>query len=590
MPLLRDNVPENEKWDLSGLFKSQEEFEKECAETEAALKLFDRFLKNLTRDTVYDCLELLSSVSRKFEKLYVYASLKSDENTADSFYQALKEKMSMLSVKFSGATSFITPNIAKFPMKTLKELQNNPEKPNFSTYFESIIREKKHILSAKEEKLLAETGNFSGDFKLIFNMFDNADIRFPEIDDGLGGKVELCHGAYSVLMQNKSQSVRKNAFETYYKSYKDMINTLASTYAGSVKKDCAYAKIRGYKSALSRSLESDSVNIKVYDNLIRAVKRGTPAVHRYVRLRKKALKLKELHMYDMYVPITKEYKLEISYDEAYELVKLALKPLGKDYIELLEKARNGRWIDVRETKNKRSGAYSWGCYDSNPVVLLNYQPTAHDVFTIAHELGHAIHSYMSNKNQCYEKAGYEIFVAEVASTVNEVLTIKHLLKTADGEERKFLLSYYLDMMRTTLFRQAMFAEFEKYTHAEIEDGRPLTAESMSNAYYELNKRYYGSGVIHDDDIRYEWSRIPHFYNAFYVYKYSTGITAAINIVKKIESSDEFVKKYFELLSAGGSLRPLEILKLADVDLTSRTPFDVAVKEFEEVLAELKKLI
>ena len=312
-------------------------------------------------------------------------------------------------------------------------------------------------------------------------------------------------------------------------------------------------------------------------------------MHKYVKYRKKALGLKELHMYDMYVSIVKDIEKEYEYEDAYALVLEALKPLGENYRKIMERAYNERWIDVEETKNKRSGAYSWGVYDAPPYVLLNHQKTLHDVFVIAHEMGHAMHTYHSNNAQCYEKADYRIFVAEIASPVNEVLLLKHLLKTATGDERKYLLSYYLDMFRTTLFRQTMFAEFEKFAHDEYEQGRPLTAENMSAKYYELNKAYYGNGVIHDKDIEIEWARIPHFYNAFYVYKYATGLTTAVNIVNKLLTEEGYVDKYLKFLSTGGSLYPLPTIEIADVDLKSSAPFEFAMSEFKKTLDVLVTL-
>lgn len=590
MALTRADVPENKKWDLSSFFKDEKEIEILTDEVKKAIPLLKAYDKKLTVENAHECLKLQSGISRKIERLYVYTNLKRDENAKDAKYQAMTEKMDMLITEFSEAASFISPQLSKLPEKELKRALTMPEYQNFTVMIEEIIREKKHILSDKEEKILSQTTAFSGDFRTVFTMFDNADVHFEPITDKDGNKIELSHGTYALMLQNPDQETRRKAFEAYYKGYTSMLSTIAATYAGSVKKDCAYAKIRKYKSALNSALESDSVSDRVYNNLITAVKKATPAVHKYVALRKKALKLKELHMYDMYVPITAEAKLSLPYEEAYALVIEALQPLGEKYVALLKEAYDCRWIDVEETQNKRSGAYSWGCYDSKPVVLLNYQPTTHDVFTIAHEMGHALHTYMSKHAQCYEKADYSIFVAEIASTVNEVLLIKHLLKTAEGDMRKFLLSYYLDMFRTTLFRQTMFAEFEKYAHAEIESGNPLTAEGMSAKYLEMNQEYYGAAVVHDEQISKEWMRIPHFYRAFYVYKYATGLTSAVNVAKKILTEEGFVEKYYKFLSAGCSLRPLEILKIADVDLSSKEPFDVAMDEFKATLKELQKTI
>lgn len=590
MPIKRCDVPEERKWDLSGLYKNEEAFEKAFNDLKNAVPAVAAYERKLNKVNAKDCLKKVSAISRELEKLYVYAGLIKDENTADPASQARAEKVEMLEVEISSALSFVTPEMSKFKLSDLKAMQTDPVYADFSVMIEDVIRDKKHILSASEEKLLSEVGAFAGDFRTVFGMFDNADIKFADVKDADGEDMPLSHGSYSVFLDSPKQEVRAEAFHKYYKSFIDMKNTLAAVYAGNVKKNCTVAKIRHFKSALSKALYAESITEKVYNNLLAAVRKGTPSVHKYVALRKKALGLKELHMYDMYVPITGEGKLALDYDDAFELVANALAPLGKDYVNLFREAKAKRWIDVEETENKRNGAYSWGVYDSNPFVLLNYQKTTHDVFTIAHELGHSIHSYKSRHAQCYEKADYAIFVAEIASTVNEVLLLKYLLKTAEGEMRKYLLSYYLDMFRTTLFRQTMFAEFEKFAHGLIEEGKPLTSDVLCEEYLRLNKVYYGQAVIHDPEIAYEWSRIPHFYTAFYVYKYATGLTSAVNIAHKILTEDGYVDKYFKFLSAGGSLRPLEILKLADVDLTAKAPFDVAIEEFRSTLAELKKLI
>ena len=588
MALKREDVAENRKWDLSSLFKSEKDYDDLSVKVAEKLKEISAYEGKLDENNALACLRLSSEIGRALERLYVYANLIKDENTADPVAQARAEKIGILAAKCSSATSFIGAELAKFPVKTLRRMAENKEFEAFSVMLNDVIREKKHILSAKEEKIMSEISAFTGDFRNIFMMFDNADIKFGKVCVD-GEDVELTHGAYSVLLQNPSQEVRKKAFETYYASYRASLNTVAATYAGSVKKDCTMSALRGFPSALARALYADDIKDSVYGNLISAVHGATPAVHDYIRYRKKALGLKELHMYDLYVPITDDYRLEMEYDDAYALVEDALAPLGAEYRELLERARAERWIDVEETVNKRSGAYSWGMYDSNPYVLLNYRKTAHDVFTIAHELGHSMHSHYSRTSQCYEKSDYSIFVAEIASTVNEVLLLKYLISKADGKARKYLLSYYLDMFRTTVFRQTMFAEFEKFAHELYEAGSPLTAENMSAEYMRLNKFYYGDGVISDDDIAIEWARIPHFYNAFYVYKYATGMISAVNIAWKLLNEKGYVDKYKAFLSAGGSLYPLPTLALAEVDLRKKAPFAFAMREFKDALKEMKKL-
>lgn len=588
MALLRNEVAESRKWDLSILFKTMEEFETCYSEAEKEIPNLVKYKGKLTKDNAIDCFKEDSALSRKILKLYTFAHLQKDEDTSNQASQALAERTMMLITKYGSVASFILPEICKFPAKTLEEMASSEVYADFSCVLNDTIRQKKHILSSKEEKIMSEISSFTDDFHNIFMMLDNADLKFKKVNVG-EKETELSHGMYSVLLQNKDQSVRKQAFENYYESYRNTLNTIAATYAASVKKDCTLSALRGYKSALQRALYVDDIDKKVYNNLIKAVKKTTPAMHKYVKYRKKALGVKELHMYDMYVSIVNDVAKEYEYEDAYAMVLEALKPLGEEYRKTMERAYNERWIDVEETKNKRSGAYSWGIYDSPPYVLLNHNKTLHDVFTIAHEMGHAMHTYRSNAAQCYEKSEYRIFVAEIASTVNEVLLLKHLLKSAEGEERKYLLSYYLDMFRTTLFRQTMFAEFEKYSHEEYEAGRPLTAENMSAKYLELNKEYYGNGVIHDKDIEIEWARIPHFYNAFYVYKYATGLTTAVNIVNKLLNEEGYLEKYLKFLSIGGSLYPLPTIEIADVDLKSMEPFEFAMGEFKSTLDELVKL-
>ncbi len=586
MPYKRSLVPEERKWDLSSLFASHEDCEKEMNEIEKKLRKIEGFKGKINAENVIDCLKLRSDIYRGAENVYVYSNMRKDTDTAEPEAQAAAEKASLFMSGCAAKTSFIEPEIVKkFKPDALDGL--GERNPDFSMYFRSLRKSLKHILNKPQEAMMARIGTFSGDFKNAFMLLDNADLKFKPVKAGRKS-VELNHGNYSNFLQDNDQNVRRRAFRNYYASYNAHINTIAALYAASVKKDVAVAGIRRYRSALKRALDSEDVSPKVYKNLIEAVHKRLPALHSYIRYRRRALGVDELHMYDLYVPLAKEFKLELDYDEAYELVKEALKPLGDDYVELLDRAKRERWIDVEATENKRSGAYSWGTYDSKPYVLLNYTRTSHDVFTIAHELGHSMHSYYSHRAQCYEKADYTIFLAEIASTVNEVLLLKYLIAGAEGEKKRYLLNYYLDMFRTTLFRQTMFAEFEEFAHAEAEKDAPLTAKTMSEEYYRLNRLYYGRDVIHDDEIASEWARIPHFYNAFYVYKYATGITVAVNIVSRILSGEKgFVEKYREFLSAGGSAYPLEILSGLGIDLEKKAPFYTALDEFKATLEELK---
>ena len=587
--LVRNEVLPERIWSVEDIL-SEKDLPLLFSDIQTGCDMIANYKNRLNVDTVIPCLTLRSQISFKIEKAYVYIFLKSDENKSDSHYLELSDKIENLSVLFASACSFIEPIIANFPLSILKSFRDSNQediKP-FSMFFDSIIRTKKHLLSTKEEALLSATYGFSGDFSTVFSMFDNVDVDFGEIEAD-GEKIPLSHGVISVCLQNKDKTIRQKAYENMYTAYKKNINTIAAMYAGNVKKDWFYTKARKFDSCLSRALYGENIPPKVYDNLLEVVNKHNRYMHDYVSYRKKQLKTAELHMYDMYVPLVDNVEREVGYDEAYDMVVRALAPLGKDYTDMLLKAKEERWLDVEETENKRSGAYSWAVYDTHPYVLLNHKGTMHDVFTIAHEMGHAMHSYYSNKAQCYEKSEYCIFIAEIASTVNEVLLIKHLLKKAEGNERKYLLSYYLDMIRTTLFRQTMFAEFEKFSHEAIENGDALTAEKMCAFYSELNEKYYGPSVVTDKNISYEWARIPHFYRAFYVYKYATGIICAINIANSILNDKVFVNNYKEFLSLGGSKYPMDILQTVRIDLTKKEPFLIAMKEFKSVLSELKRM-
>lgn len=587
----RDQIPAQYKWHLEDILPSNEAWEELFFKCEERLCYFANYQDKLNdEDTLFDCLEFDSRFSHDLGRLYTYAKMRLDQDAHDNTHQAMTNRARNLLVKYSSACSFIEPEVSEFSSERLALLKDSKRFANYSVFFKEIIRNKDIILSKKEEKLLKEVGLFSGTPQEVFAMFDNADIKFKSVDDGSGKNVEMSHGVYGMLLQSPSQEVRKQAFESMFTAYKDHINLITANYAGNVKADWFYAKVRGFKSALDYSMYNENVPSTCYNKLLQAVGKGTESLHRYIALRKKVLGVDTLNMYDLYTSIVKEQDLSIPYEKAVDIVKQALKVTGKEYSDILATAFTDGWIDVCENKGKRSGAYSWGVYGVHPFVLLNYQDTVHDVFTLAHELGHAMHSYFSNEAQPQQKSHYEIFVAEIASTVNEVLLLKHLLKSADGEFKKYLLSYYLDMFRTTLFRQAMFSEFEVIAHTMVESGEPITTDGLCNAYYELNKKYYGDAVEHNDLIRYEWARIPHFYNSYYVYKYATGLTSAVSIANNIlKGGDEYFAKYKQFLSAGGSMAPLDIIRLADVDLESDAPYEVAMQEFANTLAELEKM-
>ena len=578
-------------WSTEDLYQSDAIWEKECGETARMIEKIVAYKGKLANpDKLLEYFNYSTEIEVKLEKLGVYAYMRADEDVSDGKYSAMKGKILAIETDYCEKTAFASPEICAIDEEVLRSLALRAEFADYDYYLSEQIRRKKFILSEKEERILALCYGVTPSFKEVFGKIDNADIPFPKIQMPDGTKAKLTHGLYSVCLHHPDRELRKRAFDALYRTYRSMINTICSTYAGSVKADNFYAKARGYKSALDKAMYNDNVPTAVYENLIDAVSENLENMHEYMALRKKVMGVDKLHMYDLYTPIASEVDKEYDFETAYKTVVDGLSPLGKEYEDLLLKAKSERWMDVYETKNKRSGAYSTHAYGYHPFVLLNHKGTLHDTFTIAHELGHAIHSHYSNATQPYAKSQYSIFVAEVASTVNEVLLLKDMLKKAtDKSERVYLLSYYLDCFRTTLFRQTMFAEFEKTAHEMQASGKTLTPQLLSSKYYALNKKYYGPSVTHDDKIRYEWARIPHFYSAFYVYKYATGLTSAVNIANAILSGKEnALENYRKFLCAGGSDSPYEILKIAGVDLGSSEPFKVAMDEFCLTLDALKK--
>lgn len=591
MSLNRNDVPSHLKWNLSEIVDGEKGFT--VIESEILSKLdFSKFEGKLADENVLlECLRYMDDLEIKLEILGVYAMMYRDVDTRNSDANALNSRVDNLFVKYSSAVSFVTPEITALPEEKLKAIIADERFKDYDYQLEQMLKSKPHVLSRDCENILSLGGQVFGGFQEIFTMINNADLAFPEIEVN-GEKIKLSHGMYSVCMDSKDRKVRETAFKAFYKAFRDVLNTITATYAGNVNKDVFLTKARKYNSCLERALENEDVPAEVYKNLLKYVNGALPTLHKYVKDRKETLGYDEMHMYDMYVSLVEDAELKLPYEEAFKLVKKGLAPLGEDYGKLLQKAHDEGWIDVEETEGKRSGAYSVGVYGiEHPYVLLNYQPTTHDVFTIAHELGHSMHSYKSDAAQPKSKADYKIFVAEVASTVNEVLLLKYLLKNStDVKLKKYLCSYYLEMIRTTIFRQTMFAEFEYIAHDSAEKGIPLTKDYLNGEYLKLNKKYYGDAVVSDDEIAYEWARIPHFYNSFYVYKYATGLISAISIAERIYSEgDKAVEDYFRFLSSGASDGPVELLKLAGVDLTKKDAYEAMVKSFETTLAEFETL-
>ena len=587
----RSEIPEKYKWNLGDIFATTEAWEQCFAEMSEEYKKLVAYQGKLgDRDILLEFLKLSDEIDLKMDQLYCYASMSYNEDSQDPERQARYSRVYGLLTQYSTACSFISPELSKLDDAVLQSFIDDPDFSDYDVSLKNLLEVKAHILSEAEERLLSGVGSFSGQFHEVFNRLDSGDIKYDKIVVD-GEEVQLGHGTYSMLLQHKDQAVRKLAFETYYKAYINVINTLAGLYEGSVRSDWYFAQAKKFNSTMEKSLFYEHVDKAVYDNLIKCMHSNFEPMHRYIALRKKLMGVETLNMYDLYVSIFEDADISREYEDACKLVVEGLHPLGEDYLAVVKEAFENRWIDVHETPTKRSGAYSMGVPGCHPFMLLNYQKTTHDIFTIAHEMGHSMHSYYSQKAQPYSKAGYKIFVAEVASTCNEVLLLKHLLATEkDVNVRKYLLQYYLDMLRTTMYRQAMFAEFEQISHDIVEKGQPLTSSVMCQKYLELNKMYYGDAVHHNDEIAYEWARIPHFYRAFYVYKYATGIISAVCIAEKIlKEGASAVENYKKFLSLGGSMDPVSELKVAGVDLTSEEPFNIVAQSFSDTLAELEEL-
>ena len=587
----RNQVEQRFKWNTDDIFPSDEAWEKAYAEAEKEINFSQYAGKLGNRSDLLAFLKANDEFLKKVERVFLYASMKHDEDTRISKYTAYSSKCDALISKYSAELAFFEPELASQTEEYLNSLVADKDFSDYDYTLKTLIKRKPHVIPEAEERLVALAGETLGSFSDIFSMIDNADLPLPEIE--LDGKnVNLTHGTYGVILHSSDREKRKEAYEKYYGAYESLLNTITATYYGNVKKDVFLTRAYHYNSCLERALSSEDVNEVVYRNLLTAVKGSFPAMHRYIADRKKILGYDKLYFYDVYAPLVSDVEVRMEYDDAYDYVIKGLAPLGKEYQALLKRGHDERWIDVEETEGKRSGAYSTGCFGVHPYVLLNYKPTINEIFTVAHEMGHSLHTYFSSHNQPYAKSDYKIFVAEVASTVNEVLLLKFMLgDTDDINLRKYLLNYYLDTIRATLHRQTMFAEFEYEAHDMAEKGEPLTKELLCEIYGRIGKDYYGESIEHDFHISCEWARIPHFYRAFYVYKYSTGIITAMNIAHRILTEGEpAVKDYFKFLSSGSSSDPVSLLRLAGVDLESTAPFEFAMKEFADTLAEFEKLM
>lgn len=587
---IRSEIEDKYKWDLTPIYKTEDEWKKDYEEVKNEIEKVKDFKNTFLKDgkELYKFLVYDEGVSRKLEKLYYYAHLNYDSNTLDEKYKVMNNMVTDLFSRYDELSSYVTPEILKLDKEKLDSFYKDEAKlKNYKFNIDDIYRFKDHTLSEDQEKILSNLSKCLSNPEETYEALTDSDFDYDYITDEDGKEVKFNESNYSIFIKSKDRNVRKKAFEMLHEKYASYKRTITSTYKGEVETNVVTAKIRNYDSAIKASLYQDNIDESVYNNLIKVVNNNLDVLYKYYDVKKNILNLDELHMYDTYVNIIKESNKKYSFDEAKEIVINALSVLGDEYNSILNKAFEEKWIDIYHSKGKRSGAYSSGNYDVNPYVLLNYEGTLNDVSTLAHELGHSMHTYFSCHNNPYQYSSYRIFVAEVASTVNELLLANHMLKNSNNKEEKLtIINHILDLYKATLYRQTMFAEFEKITHEKRENGEVLTSDLLSDIYYNLVKKYFGDNVVCDDLIRFEWARIPHFYYNFYVYKYATGIAAASYIVDGILNKKEgALEKYIKFLKTGGSMYPIDELKIAGVDMNDENVILSAIKTFENYLNE-----
>lgn len=592
----REEVADQYKWHLEDIYASESAWQADFDKLRSDLEQVSKYKGRLSESaqTLAACLKYRDEIGIIAGKLYSFARMHRDENSANTRYQAMTGKVEALLAEAGAATAFIEPEIIALPEDKLNQFRKQEgQLKDYAYYFNNLARQKKHVLSPAEEEILAHASEVTQAPENIFTMLARADIKFPKIQDEQGNTVDLSEGRYRTFIMSPDRRVREQAFTGLFNTYNQYRNTFAATLGGNVKKNVFFSKIRKYDSTLSSALEGDNVPVAVYDNLISTVHNNLAPLHRYVALKKKALQLDEVHMYDLYVPVIRDVDFTIPYEEGLDLVRAALEPLGPDYKKNLETGLTAGWIDVYENQGKQTGAYSWGSYGVHPFVLLNYNNRYDDVSTLAHEMGHALHSYYSQSNQPYPTSSYVTFTAEVASTTNEVLLIDYMLKkTTDKRQKLFLINQYLESIRGTIYRQTMFAEFEKLLYEKAESGETITADMLDSLWHDLNVKYYGPDMVVDKEVDVEWARIPHFYSSFYVYQYVTGYSAATafadQIVKEGKPAQErYINKF---LKSGGSDYPLVILKNAGVDMSSPKPIEITLQKFAALLDELENMI
>ncbi len=590
----REEISNEYKWNIEKIYKDsatwEEEF-KNLKENSKNILKFQGTLKN--KDSLKEYLALDESLSRTLEKLYVFAHMKSHEDTQNTEFQSLASKIDVFMAEFASYTAFFIPEILSLDENEVYSIINSDKELKiYRTLFKTIFKEKPHVLSKEVEEVMASVSNSLGAPESIYSILTNADISFGSIKDDEGNLVELSEGNYSNFIKSKNRDIRKNAFNLLFDTYKKYENTIAKTLTSSIRSAIFVAKVRKYNSTLEASLIPNDIPVDVYKNAVSTIDKNLKSLHRYITLKRKLLNLDEIHMYDLYIPVIEMPKEHIEFKDAVSLVKDGLKPLGKEYLDIFDEGVKNRWIDIYENKGKRSGAYSWGSYDTMPYVLLNYNYSLNDVSTLAHEMGHSIHSYYTRKSQPYVYGNYTLFCAEVASTTNEILLINYLInKETDKNKKLYFINQELEQIRTTVFRQLMFAEFELITHKTLEEGGDLTSKDLNKIWLDLNKKYFGDDIVIDKNIEIEWARIPHFYSHFYVYQYATGYAAASSFATSILNKEEnAVETYKKFLKAGGSLYPVDTLKMTGVDMTTEKPLESTMARFNKLLDMLEEFI
>ena len=591
----RKDIDVKDTWNLESIYANNELWEEDYAALEKDAAEFAKLKGAIEADVnkIPAVLDAYYGLHRRLSKLSVYARMRFDQDTADSTYQTMAAKIGSLGVKIGAASAFVEPEILSYSKEQLEAAEKENERTAYyGRKIEEMLRGQEHTLDAEKEELLAAAGDMAEAPDDIFSVLMNADMKYPDIVLEDGTHLPLTNSTYISYMESPDRAVREGAFKTLYGQIASLKNTFAAIYRGNLKQAKFYAQSRKYSSARAMYLADSNVPESVYDNLLSAVHDALPMMYRYVAIRKKVLGVDKLHMYDVYTPIVAAQNQTYEFEQAKQMVLEALKPMGEDYLSHAREGLENRWIDIYPNKGKKGGAYSWGCYDSQPFILLNYTKNLDSVFTLIHEMGHSIHSYYSRTAQDYAYSDYKIFVAEVASTCNECLLMHDLLeKTTDKEQRKYLLNHYLDSFKGTLFRQTMFAEFEKNAHEYCAQGKPLTAEALSQMYLELNQKYFGPDMEKDEEIAYEWMRIPHFYTPFYVYQYATGYSAAVALSAKIlKEGKPAVDAYMSFLKGGESKDPIDLLKMAGVDMTTEKPVADALALFGELVTELETLV